>query len=256
MRKLHRNPFTICKNFQRSGRSSTQPPWFTAVQKVPPPPMPLRSVVPSEVAQFAEPDAQKQVSELQAATTRLVARVNNPRKAYRPHYVRKPPRIVYPEDKLREEFYRTHPFELVRPRNIVETEESLKERTWSSIDGGEGKTELTGENVIKYTTYLMSKEGGGLSRAAAYRQALSEFYKRRAEEEHREELEKQQLAAAKAREEEGLLKESEEEDMDYRMKRSPPLITYPARPWTEKFAIWEQLEMNDSLQYRQDILKQ
>lgn len=43
----------------------------------------------------------------------------NPR-AKKPRKLFRPTRIVYPEDQLRKDFYRDHPWELARPRIILE----------------------------------------------------------------------------------------------------------------------------------------
>ena len=46
----------------------------------------------------------------------------------------RPQEIIYPEDRLRKEFFTDHPWELARPRVIIEEDgKDYKERDWSSI---------------------------------------------------------------------------------------------------------------------------
>jgi small subunit ribosomal protein S23 len=68
----------------------------------------------------------------------------NPR-ATKPKKLFKPTRIVYPEDKLRKEFFRDHPWELARPRIIMELDgEDHKYLDWSKGLRQRGM-ELSGE---------------------------------------------------------------------------------------------------------------
>ncbi|KAJ1952164.1 mitochondrial ribosomal small subunit component, partial [Dipsacomyces acuminosporus] len=90
----------------------------------------------------------------------------------------KPPKITFPEDGMRREFYKKHPFEALRPRIVMEPNgETVKD--WSKITQGSGQ--VSGEQVVRYQYYLMQAEG--LSVEEAYAKATSEFYKLRAREE-------------------------------------------------------------------------
>jgi small subunit ribosomal protein S23 len=73
-----------------------EPPWYRAVYSIPP----AEIITRPAAAQLRRP---------------------NPRQA-RPKNIYKPQRIQYPEDKLRTEFYKDHPWELARPRLIVESD--------------------------------------------------------------------------------------------------------------------------------------
>lgn len=57
-------------------------------------------------------------------------------------YVREPPEIIYDEDRIRDTFYRDHPFEL--DRSIV-NEEYGKNIVWNDIFGGSPENRLRGE---------------------------------------------------------------------------------------------------------------
>lgn len=81
--------------------------------------------------------------------------------------------IVYPEDKLRNEFFGDHPWELARPRVILENDGKDGEKwDWSRIVQPGKK--LDGESVVQRQMYLM--EHSNLTREAAYDQARREFY--------------------------------------------------------------------------------
>ncbi|KAJ2159778.1 mitochondrial ribosomal small subunit component [Coemansia sp. RSA 552] len=90
----------------------------------------------------------------------------------------RPPKIVFPEDRLRREFYKNHPFETYRPRILMEMT-GKNERKWSQLSDEAG--EVTGEDVVRFQYYLMRTEG--LSKQGAYERATQEFYKIRAREE-------------------------------------------------------------------------
>ncbi|KAG9199845.1 hypothetical protein B5807_03855 [Epicoccum nigrum] len=88
----------------------------------------------------------------------------------------KPLPIVYPEDKLRSEFFGDHPWELARPRLVVEDSgNDAKGYDWSNIQQ-KGK-QLDGESVVQRQMWLMKNRGK--SKAAAYDQARREFYHHR-----------------------------------------------------------------------------
>ncbi|KAI8319526.1 hypothetical protein GQ54DRAFT_279295, partial [Martensiomyces pterosporus] len=90
----------------------------------------------------------------------------------------KPPKIEFPEDSLRREFYKKHPFETLRPRIVMEPNGKTVQ-DWSKIT--QGSSRVSGEQVIRYQYYLMQTQG--LSEQEAYSRATSEFYKLRAREE-------------------------------------------------------------------------
>ncbi|KAF9364117.1 mitochondrial ribosomal small subunit component, partial [Mortierella sp. NVP85] len=58
----------------------------------------------------------------------------------------RPRKIVYPEDRLRRRFYEDHPWELRRPRCLIETTGDGTQRDWSSLlQKGRSISDLTGE---------------------------------------------------------------------------------------------------------------
>jgi len=84
-----------------------------------------------------------------------------------------PMEIKYPEDKLREEFFGDHPWELARPRIVLEDDgKDYQKYDWSQIQQP-GKM-LDGESVVQRQQWLMKNKR--LSRAEAYDMARKEFY--------------------------------------------------------------------------------
>ncbi|KAF9110028.1 mitochondrial ribosomal small subunit component [Mortierella sp. AM989] len=105
----------------------------------------------------------------------------------------RPKIIVYPEDKLRRRFYEDHPWELRRPRCLIETSGNGTTRDWSKLlQEGRSIADLTGEDVIQYQLYLMTN---GKSEREAYHIATQEFYLHRAQEETEARVAKAQAMA-------------------------------------------------------------
>ncbi|ODQ54819.1 hypothetical protein SAICODRAFT_69995 [Saitoella complicata NRRL Y-17804] len=93
---------------------------------------------------------------------------------------RNPRKIDYPEDNLRAEFYKEHPWELARPRVITENDgRDYDKYDWSMLEQP-GKP-LDGESVVQHQLWLMRK--AGMSKQNAYLQACFQFYKLRARSE-------------------------------------------------------------------------
>ncbi|PSK34946.1 37S ribosomal protein S25, mitochondrial [Elsinoe australis] len=85
-----------------------------------------------------------------------------------------PVKIDYPEDKLREEFFGDHPWELARPRTILEDDgKDYQRQNWNRLEAP-GRP-LNGESVVQRQVWLMENEG--LTKLEAYDKARKEFYK-------------------------------------------------------------------------------
>ncbi|KAK3314650.1 mitochondrial ribosomal protein S25 [Apodospora peruviana] len=104
------------------------------------------------------------------------------KRARRPsHNLFRPTQIVYPEDELRQNFYRDHPWELARPKMVLEMDgKDARYRDWSKGIRQPGMA-LSGECVVQRQLYLM--ENHGLTKAQAYDVSRKEFYKLRQREE-------------------------------------------------------------------------
>lgn len=85
--------------------ASYQPPWFNVVASIPPAESIIRQI-PTQHADVAG----------SSNSTSRSRKANKPRNIYRPQ------KIVYLEDTLRTTFYKDHPWELARPRIILESD--------------------------------------------------------------------------------------------------------------------------------------
>ncbi|KAK3986636.1 mitochondrial ribosomal protein S25-domain-containing protein [Cladorrhinum sp. PSN332] len=99
----------------------------------------------------------------------------NPKKLFRPT------KIAFPEDQLRADFFRDHPWELARPKMVLELDgKDARYRDWSTGLRQPGM-KLSGESVVQRQLWLM--QVGKMSRRAAYDKARKEFYDLRQSEE-------------------------------------------------------------------------
>ncbi|EWY80546.1 hypothetical protein FOYG_16506 [Fusarium oxysporum NRRL 32931] len=137
------------------GKSIPTPPWYNIMQSVPPAETLVRTVAPRH-------------------------RAPN-RKATKPKNMYRPQEIFYIEDKLRTTFYKDHPWELARPRVILESDG----KDYQHCDWSKGVRQpnipLTGECVVQRQLWLMKKEKLGMQKA--YDITRREFYRLRQEEE-------------------------------------------------------------------------
>lgn len=90
-----------------------------------------------------------------------------------------PPRIVYPEDKLRRRFFKDHPFELARPVCLIE-KDGRSESNWDKVLAADKSFRITNEDIIKAQLKLISQ---GFSRAEAYERVTKELSLHRVHEE-------------------------------------------------------------------------
>ena len=98
------------------GRIQRPPPWYNVIGSVPPPEILVRT---PPVQQHSSPPSDQLSRKLQRR---------------KPSKLFKPQRIDYPEDALRREFFKDHPWELARPRLVVESDGCDARRVdWSSI---------------------------------------------------------------------------------------------------------------------------
>lgn len=106
-----------------AGMLQTIPPWFKTVSAVP----------PGEILTRLQP--------IQHSEVPRKIRTKKPSKMY------KPTNISYEEDGLRENFYSDHPWELARPRVILEQDGKDGQKCdWSKIQ--QPARELNGERLV------------------------------------------------------------------------------------------------------------
>ncbi|PKY02186.1 37S ribosomal protein Rsm25 [Aspergillus campestris IBT 28561] len=102
------------------------------------------------------------------------------RKTKKPSRIFQPAAIRYEEDQLRKEFFRDHPWELARPRILVETTgNDHSHYDWSRLQQPGKK--LDGESVVQRQLWLLNNVPN-LSKSAAYDKARREFYRLRLQE--------------------------------------------------------------------------
>ncbi|KAI2632307.1 mitochondrial ribosomal protein [Hypoxylon sp. NC1633] len=133
-----------------------QPIWYNVIESIP----------PSEIlTRPFPPQHQKQ----------------NP-KIRRPSRLFQPQQLIYEEDELRRTFYKDHPWELARPRMIIEMDGKDAQRcNWSRglIQPG---MPLCGESVVQRQLWMMHNVLG-VTKDQAYDKVRREFYALRQEEE-------------------------------------------------------------------------
>ncbi|KAJ6264290.1 37S ribosomal protein S25 [Drechslerella dactyloides] len=140
----------------RSGILKKEPPWYRVVASIPPSTILVRTAP---------------VGFEKSGESRSV-----PKRARKSKRFFQPERIQYTEDELRQTFFADHPWELARPRILVEDSgnDGLG-YDWSRLQQS-GKA-LDGESVVQRQLWLM--ENNKLSKKAAYDVARREFYKLR-----------------------------------------------------------------------------
>lgn len=128
-------------NLLKGNLLKSTPAWLPAVTAVPPGPSIIR-VRSKDNNTAALSEKEKQLFQNNAQKTAINRHKEK-------HLRTKPPRpqpIRYPEDKLRREFYRDHPFELARPQNLVENKLALNRTDFSQLLlPGLGPEDITGE---------------------------------------------------------------------------------------------------------------
>ncbi|KAG0741938.1 hypothetical protein G6F57_004475 [Rhizopus arrhizus] len=182
-------PIKIAKHVSSllKGRLMKQPPvWLPVVQSIPPGPSIIRSQN-EQVNVSGQSELEKALFTQQQTKSRL--------RHSQKHLRTPPPRpraIVYPEDKLRKQFYKDHPFELARPKVLVENELGVNRTDFSKLMlDGMHPSQIDGEAVIKYQLYLMVNEK--MPERKAYAKATSEFYEIRARQEEEERKAKEKM---------------------------------------------------------------
>ncbi|RUS17062.1 mitochondrial ribosomal protein S25 [Endogone sp. FLAS-F59071] len=166
-------------NLLKGGLLKEPPIWFPVVHAFPPGPSIIHSQIPNPNLSGQDPIELEVLAALRPARTRTAVRHQHKHLRTRPP---RPRAIVYPEDRLRRQFYRDHPFELQRPRIMVENDEGFNRTDFSKLLLDEmDPSMVTGETVIKHQLYLMINEGK--TEREAYALATADFYRVRQLEE-------------------------------------------------------------------------
>ena len=168
-------------------RTATRPVWLDIVSDIPPSQIFIRSQPQKQPSSrlrrrlgestfastfniqeaYIEPDSQHQKTP--QPQRRKASKIFQPRQ------------IRYPEDELRRQFFSDHPWELARPRVVLERDgEEGNEVDWSKGVQQPGRP-TTGEDVVQRQLYLLQTVPR-ITVAEAYDKARKEFYDVRRQE--------------------------------------------------------------------------
>ncbi|AET38819.1 mitochondrial 37S ribosomal protein mS23 Ecym_3329 [Eremothecium cymbalariae DBVPG len=172
-------------SFLRVGLLARTPVWYDVIVKSPPSTKFARQpklVNPSTGAYTAK--LREFSDNRNSSSGTYKTRANKHEKRVSTSAVYRAPKLYYFEDKLRSLFYKQHPWELSRPKILVENQGDEK-HDWSRIQQL-GKP-LDGESVVQRTLYLLGS-GEHTNLIDAYDQARFEFYRLRMQQELEEQV--------------------------------------------------------------------
>ncbi|KAL8666199.1 MAG: hypothetical protein Q9202_001706 [Teloschistes flavicans] len=163
-----------------SDRLPSAPPWYEVIGRFPP----AQTLVRSQPLQHQDR-----------------SRRPNVRKASK---LFQPQRISYEEDNLRREFFGDHPWELARPRVVLENDGRDAERKdWSLLS--QPDRPVDGESVIQRQVFLLhgnphkgQMPDPNMTPARAYDQARKEFYEKRLHQDVERRIAKEEAMATGA----------------------------------------------------------
>ncbi|KAJ5232451.1 37S ribosomal protein S25 [Penicillium chermesinum] len=165
---------TALKQFA-SGKIKRLPQWVDVVGDVPPPEALIRK--PPIQHQLVRQRMKTIPGSSQPQTVfEVQEKRRKPKKASR---MFQPVELRYEEDELRQEFFRDHPWELARPRVLVEPTKNRFQHDWSRMKQP-GKR-LDGESVVQRQLWLLNNVPD-MTKSAAYDIARREFYRLRLQE--------------------------------------------------------------------------
>lgn len=170
---------------QRTSRDPVaEPAWFRVVANHPPTKVLAQKT--HNLKEYIEKTAEESVlPEEPNIDTGLYTTRNTPKVPTKSRHLYKPKPITYFEDSIRTLFYEQHPWELARPKLLVERDGNDSAKLdWSKLDQLTKK--LDGESVVQRTLYLL-KNDPKFSKdedawLPAYDQARLEFYRLRIHE--------------------------------------------------------------------------
>ncbi|OJJ44705.1 hypothetical protein ASPZODRAFT_134800 [Penicilliopsis zonata CBS 506.65] len=160
-----------------AGKISRLPEWVDVIGDIPPTQVLVRK--PAIQHQLV----QQRVKTLPGASKPQVVfealeKRNRPKKKLSRMFL--PVEIKYEEDQLRREFFRDHPWELARPRVLLETTgRDFDKYDWSRLQQP-GKR-LDGESVVQRQLWLLNNVPD-MTKSDAYDTARREFYRLRLQE--------------------------------------------------------------------------
>ncbi|OQD85460.1 hypothetical protein PENANT_c010G01815 [Penicillium antarcticum] len=172
-----------------SGKTSKLPQWVDVVGDIPPAETLVRTRPPQHQL------VQQRLKTITGTTKpQVVFQVQEKRrKPKKPSRTFMPVELKYEEDQLRTEFFRDHPWELARPRVLLEsTGKDFEHYDWSRIEQP-GKR-LDGESVVQRQLWLLNNVPD-ISKSTAYDIARREFYRLRLKEDIQRRVAAEEAAA-------------------------------------------------------------
>ncbi|KAJ5542188.1 hypothetical protein N7535_004611 [Penicillium sp. DV-2018c] len=159
-----------------SGKTSKLPQWVSVVGEIPPAETLIRTRAPQHQLVHQRVKTVPGSSKPQVVFEVQEKRIK-PKKASR---LFQPVALKYEEDQLRSKFFRDHPWELARPRVLLEsTGKDFEHYDWSRIQQP-GKR-LDGESVVQRQLWLLNNVPD-MTESTAYDIARREFYRLRLQE--------------------------------------------------------------------------
>ncbi|PLB54443.1 mitochondrial ribosomal protein [Aspergillus steynii IBT 23096] len=159
-----------------AGKISSVPSWVHAIADIPP-----AQVLVRNQPQQHELVRQRLRTVPGSAEPQVVFETQEkPKKPKKASRMFQPVQIKYEEDQLRQEFFRDHPWELARPRVLVETSgNDFTRHNWRQLQQKGRK--LDGESVIQRQLWLLNNVTD-MTKSEAYDIARREFYRLRLQE--------------------------------------------------------------------------
>ncbi|KAH3667908.1 hypothetical protein WICMUC_005186 [Wickerhamomyces mucosus] len=170
-------------NYLKSGVLKTQPVWLSAVGNNPP----TKNFLKEPKKLKNEQTFKLQKDDL----PKINNSIYNTKSRLGKKNTFKIPKLKFVEDELRDVFYKQHPWELSRPKILLENSgDDAAHQDWSRLI--QTNKQLDGESVIQRTLYLLKATEPKLTLKEAYDQSRYEFYRLRIEQEIEEQISKEE----------------------------------------------------------------
>lgn len=185
----------------QAGRAQSFPVWLNAIADIPPAQILTRQQpIPHPETQVRMKTVEGKRNPVQVVT---VTQRRKPKSA-KASRLFSPVEIKYEEDKLRQQFFQDHPWELARPRVVVETTGNQHKQSDFSKSVSQPHLQLSGENVVQRQLHLLENVPD-MSVESAYDVARREFYHLRRREAVQRRVAKEEAEHMGAEPEEGVL---------------------------------------------------
>lgn len=185
----------------QAGRTQNFPVWLNAIADIPPAQILTRQQpIPHPETQVRMTKVEGKKDPVQVVT---VTQRRKPKSA-KASRLFSPVEIKYEEDKLRQQFFQDHPWELARPRVVVETTGNQHKNSDFSKTVSQPHLPLSGENVIQRQLHLLENVPD-MTVESAYDIARREFYQLRRREAVQKRIAKEEAEHMGAEPEEGVL---------------------------------------------------